>query len=672
MANRLAKESSLYLRQHGDNPVDWYPWCEEAFEKAEEENKPVLLSIGYSSCHWCHVMSHESFGDKAIARILNKHFISIKVDREERPDLDRKHMLFVQATTGSGGWPLNVFLTPEKEAFFGGTYFPPKDMGRMPSFLKVLKIVIKSFKEKPREELGTQYRALTKRVERLMEAEKESADFEPDNLKTGYLSLKEGFDYVNGGFIGSPKFPQHTFTRFLLRYAKRFRDADAFSHAELSLRNIARGGVYDQVGGGLHRYSVDAYWRVPHFEKMLYDQTQFLLSLCDLYQASRDEWIYNYIDKTADFLVDRMYVGPGFASAMDADTDEGEGAFYVWKMSELEKILEPRDLKFMAFYFDASYEGNFEGGANVLSIPFDDEILIEKMGLTPDQFKDKLDAILKKLKRHRAMRDPPQLDQKMITSWNALSAAALLRVWEITGEQSCFDRAEEILEKLLEIAASKKITRLLDGGAPGFLDDYVYACRALLQGFLSSGKKKYLDASDKMVRMIIGGFYEEEKGALSYINTSLDVQMDDVYDHELPSATSEFIILLLEHHALLLKNEYHEMAQKLLAVHQKAWSSPSPGAAELLSAFDMFLGPQMVAVITDGKGYKEMLGVLKEGFHPNLIILNHDDNVDIELFKKKKPIKKRSTVYLCQGNTCREPATDPVRLAEMLEGPDQE
>jgi uncharacterized protein YyaL (SSP411 family) len=366
------------------------------------------------------------------------------------------------------------------------------------------------------------------------------------------------------------------------------------------------------------------------------------------------------------FTIKDMFTGEGFASALDADTSEGEGTFYIWKMDELHQLFKEDDLKFVAFYFDASHKGNFEDGQNVLSIPFDDEIVMEKMGLDEDRFREKCTKIMKMLTRARVMREPPSMDQKAITSWNAIMATALLKAWEINGDYSWLDKAKFILKKLLKFAEKKNVPRVLDGDRPGFLDDHVFASQALLQGFLSTEDSEYLKASGDILELTIDRFYDKEKGALSFTPLEQGFQLDDVYDHELPSSTSEFIQLLLKHHVIQMKNEYQELAEGFLAVHQKTWRSPSPGAAHLLCALDTLLGPLRVAVVTDGKGFKEMLATLRDDFDPNLLTLILDEKAKIPIFEGRKPLKGKATVYLCKGQTCKEPITDPKKMVKIM------
>ena len=641
--------------------MDWYPWCEEAFEKARTENKPVFLSIGYSSCHWCHVMAHESFDDPGIAKFLSDNFVCIKVDREERPDLDRRYMLFIQMITGTGGWPLSVFMTPEKAPFFGGTYFPPEDRYRLPSFSKVLRAVLDMFR-KPVTDLGKSYREINKRLDRIATV-KVDAPLTPDLLKAGFEEIKEGFDNVNGGLIGSPKFPQFTFLQFLLRLSKRFRDPEAYQHAELTARKMCRGGVYDQVGGGLHRYSVDAFWRVPHFEKMLYDQAKMVLLLCDLHQAAQEDWVMEYLVRTADFIISDMRAQDGFASAIDADSPDGEGRYYVWKEGELRDLFGEMDFKFLSFYFDTTMDGNFEDGCNVISMPFDDELVAQRFELNKQQLKEKKSEIFSKLYRRRLGRKAPVKDQKKITSWNALTCSALLRVAVVTGRQEYTEGALKVCQRLKDMADSNQVTRTLDGGGPAFLEDLAFAASALLDAYLVTGDSGFLEASKRMVGLITKRYYDPETSILFFTPiapTQTGERMKDYpYDQEMPSATAEFAKVMLRLHALEPDAKYQAIASRILSVYHKSLRSPSVDTANLLCALDIYFGPQRVAVLEQGEGLSEMKNTIASIFDPNLMLLVHGGGGGTPLTQGKTAIGGRATAYLCENGTCKPPITDP-------------
>ena len=651
--------------------MDWYPWAEEAFEKAKSTGRPVFLSIGYSSCHWCHVMAQESFEDPDVSKFLNDNFVCIKVDREERPDLDRRYMLFVQMVTGSGGWPLSVFMTADKEPFFGGTYFPPEDRFRLPSFTKVLKAVLEMVK-RPGTDLGKSYREINKRLDRISGANT-SVHLDPELLRSGLESMKEGFDNVNGGLIGSPKFPQLTFLQFLLRISKRFRDPEAYRHAELTARKMCRGGVYDQVGGGLHRYSVDAFWRIPHFEKMLYDQAKMVLFLCDLYQAGQEDWVLEYLKKTADFIISDMSTPLGFASAMDADTPEGEGRYYAWKEDELRALFGEPDFKFLSFYFDTTVGGNFEDGYNVISMPFDDELVAQRFELSPEKLREKRSEIFSQLYKRRLGRRPPAKDEKAIMSWNALACSALLRAGAVTGNEAYATAARKVLSTIEKMAFGGRLPRTLDGRGTGFLEDYAFAASAMMDGFLATGDSALFETARKLADSAIEVFYDPATSVLYYtpINPKMsgEVIKDYPYDQEMPSATAEMTRVLLRLYALDLYPKYHDTASMILGAYYKSLRSPSVDTANLLCGLDMYLGPMRVAVLTEGEGFKDMQDAFATTFDPNLLLLvhgAHEGTGGMPLLEGKTPIDGKATAYICEAGACKPPVTDQDGLRALL------
>ncbi|MFQ6020210.1 MAG: thioredoxin domain-containing protein, partial [Dehalococcoidia bacterium] len=424
MPNRLIDETSPYLLQHADNPVDWYSWGEEALRRAKEEDKPILLSIGYSACHWCHVMERESFEDPETARVMNELFVSIKVDREERPDLDGIYMQAVQALTGQGGWPLTVFLTPEGEPFFGGTYFPPEDRHGLPGFPRVLQAVAEAYRTK-REDVTRSAQQMASQLRQAAQSRPSPEPLTADILDQAYRSLDSRFDRQDGGFGAAPKFPQPMAHEFLLRYHHRSGESNALAMVELTLERMARGGMYDQIGGGFHRYSTDAVWLVPHFEKMLYDNALLSRLYLHAYQLT-DRPLYRRIaEETLDYVLREMAAPDGgFYSAQDADSEGVEGKFYVWTRQEIESELGAEDGALLCRYFGVSDEGNFEG-QNILYQPHDAETVAQQLGVPVER----LTAALERGKAHllavRDRRVRPGRDEKILTAWNGLMLRSL-------------------------------------------------------------------------------------------------------------------------------------------------------------------------------------------------------------------------------------------------------
>ena len=407
--NRLIDETSPYLQQHARNPVDWYPWGEEAFEKAKREDKPVLVSIGYSACHWCHVMEHESFEDEATAKVMNDNFVNIKVDMEERPDVDQIYMTFVQLTTGRGGWPMNVFLTPDKLPFFGGTYFPPSPRYGMPSFQNVLLSIAESYRNN-RDELLHSANDILGEIRRVSISDLAASGLTTDQLDSAFLSFSRSFDAVNGGFGGAPKFPPAMSLEFLMRYYKRTGDDNALKIARVTAEKMANGGIYDQLGGGFHRYSVDAVWLVPHFEKMLYDNAQLIRNYLHLWQITKDEFFRRVATETLEYVKREMLdASGGFYSTQDADSEGVEGKFFVWTPAEIEAILGEDDARLFNFFYDVSEEGNFEE-KNILNVNYTVEAAARALKIDETQLTETLERGRRKLFDEREKRIKPFRD----------------------------------------------------------------------------------------------------------------------------------------------------------------------------------------------------------------------------------------------------------------------
>ncbi|MDW8310432.1 MAG: thioredoxin domain-containing protein, partial [Verrucomicrobiales bacterium] len=444
-ANRLAREKSPYLLQHAHNPVDWYPWGEEAFARARRENKPIFLSIGYSTCHWCHVMERESFENEAIARLLNEHFVSIKVDREERPDVDKIYMTFVQATTGSGGWPLNVFLTPDLKPFYGGTYFPPDNRYGRASFPQVLEHIARLWQER-RQEIVASAQELSDRLQAALGGPTPGPLLlTPDILRAAGRLFKAAYDPQHGGFGGAPKFPQPSVPAFLLRYARRFRDEEAVQMVLHTCERMAAGGIHDQLGGGFARYAVDAQWLVPHFEKMLYDNAQLAQLYLDAFLASGREQFAAIARDTLDYVLrDMTHPDGGFYSAEDADSEGHEGKFYCWTRAELQQLLSPEEFAVATRYFGVTEQGNFLDHSHPNPLPGQNVLSVADPNLDQRE-RTLLDAAKQKMFAARTRRVRPQRDEKILASWNGLMLGAFARAGAILGEPRYRDAAERNL-----------------------------------------------------------------------------------------------------------------------------------------------------------------------------------------------------------------------------------
>ncbi len=494
-ANRLVRETSPYLLQHAYNPVDWFAWGEEAFEKALREDKPIFISIGYSACHWCHVMEHESFENADIARLMNENFVNIKIDLEERPDVDQIYMTFVQMTTGHGGYPLNVFLTPDKLPFFGGTYFPPAPRYQMPSFPQILESVAEAFRERRDELLHSAHDVLDE-IRQIGAVETDSVDLSKDQLDTAFQSFVKNFDAVNGGFGGAPKFPPPMSLEFLLRYYQRTNNKNALKMVEKTCQKMASGGIYDHLGGGFHRYTVDTIWLVPHFEKMLYDNAQLARIYLHLFQATKNEFYKTVAVETLEY-VKREMLDPkgGFYTAQDADSEGVEGKFFVWTPEEVSKVLGETDARIFNFYFDVSEHGNFEE-TNILNVKNSSAETAEALKISEKELEKIIAGGREKLFAEREKRVKPFRDEKIITAWNGLMLATFAEAAAILDRTDYLEiaknNADFILENLQKDGYLLRTSKDGQSKLNAYLEDYANFVDGLTELFQVSGDAKYL------------------------------------------------------------------------------------------------------------------------------------------------------------------------------------
>jgi uncharacterized protein YyaL (SSP411 family) len=575
--NRLAGETSPYLLQHAHNPVDWYPWSDEALERAKQENKPVLVSIGYAACHWCHVMEKESFEDEATAKLMNEQFINIKIDREERPDLDHIYMDAIQAMTGSGGWPLNVFLTPEGKPFYGGTYFPPKPAFNRASWTDILQQVSDAFKTK-RTEIDAQADNLTDYLQK-------SNAFDPKykmdlnavpgeaDLHTIYNNCMKNADRQEGGFGNAPKFPQTFTIQYLLRYYHFTKKPEALEQACLSLDKMIRGGIYDQVGGGFARYSTDAEWLAPHFEKMLYDNALLISVLSEAYQITNKKLYRNAIEQTMDFIKREMLSSEnGFYSALDADSEGEEGRFYVWSKKEIEEVLEEEADLFNAFY-DVSEEGNWEGH-NILRIKISAEEFSAERNLSVEELEDRLQKSIRLLLERRAQRVRPSLDDKILLSWNALYNIACSKAYAILRQeeyrQLAISNMEFMLKAFYDEATGGFYHTYKQGKAKyrAFLDDYACLAQALIQLEEITGQQEYLKKAFDIVQYVTEYFSDEDERLFYFTHKDqkdVVVRKKEIYDGATPSANALMAENFLALSVVYNKKEWRERAERMVA-----------------------------------------------------------------------------------------------------------
>ncbi|HLH38606.1 MAG TPA: thioredoxin domain-containing protein, partial [Bryobacteraceae bacterium] len=641
MPNRLAREKSPYLLQHAENPVDWYPWGEEAFAKALRENKPIFLSIGYSTCHWCHVMERESFENPSIAQILNQHFVSIKVDREERPDIDRVYMLFVQASTGSGGWPLSVFLTPDRRPFFGGTYFPPDNRYGRPGFQAILESLAQAWREDPRrvEASGAQ---ILSRLEQYANSRDSGPMPGKDALESGYYAFRRMFDPQLGGFGGAPKFPRPSVHNFLLRYYARTGNRDALDMVLLTLREMAKGGMRDQLGGGFHRYSVDDRWFVPHFEKMLYDQAQLAISYLEAFQITRDAQ-YAAVARDIFSYVQRDLTDPGgaFYSAEDADSAEDpanprekrEGAFYVWTAGQIRAALGA-DAGLFFYRFGVEENGNVEEdphgefrGQNILYQARGLEETARQFGISPEEARSRLEQSAAKLFEIRARRPRPHLDDKILTSWNALMISAFAKGAQILGESRYLDAARAaaaFLRRNLWDANREMLLRRFRAGEAaidGFLDDYAFLIQALLDLYETSFEAADFQFALRLAEKSLELYEDRDNGAFFSTppSASLILRLKDDYDGAEPSGNSAIALALLRLARMTGREDFRRAADRTLEAFAAHLNSGAASVPQMLVALEFALANPKEIVLTDADA--AMLAAIRRHFLPSAVIL---------------------------------------------------
>ena len=686
MPNRLINETSPYLLQHANNPVDWYPWGEEALERARSEDKPILLSIGYSACHWCHVMERESFEDETIAGLMNENFVSIKVDREERPDLDQVYMQAVQMLTGSGGWPMTVFLTPEGKPFYGGTYFPPDDRQGMPGFPRLLTSIAEAYSTN-RGEVDRVTQQLTTQMSQSNQVPQGTSILTVDILHQAYSSLATNFDYQNGGFGNAPKFPQPMTPEFLLRYYHHGYNPRALELVELTLEKMAYGGIYDQIGGGFHRYSTDPYWLVPHFEKMLYDNALLARLFLHTYLITGRALYRRVVEETLDYVLREMTdPSGGFYSAQDADSEGVEGKFFVWSPGEINAVMGDTDGEVFAGYYGVTAGGNFEG-KNILNIRQNPEEFAETKGLTADQLGDIINRGSKALLEVREQRIHPMRDDKVLASWNGLMLRSFAEAAAALGRPDYL--AVAIKNAGFLVGSMKSDGRLLrtyrDGQAKllGYLEDYSFVIDGLLALYEATFDLRWLEEAvtlaDSMIELFwdegIGGFYDTGSD-----HETLVIRPRDVFDNAQPCGGSVASDVLLRLAVFTGKSDYSaKAAVPLRSLHQAMSQSPG-GTGHWLSALDFYVSPpKEIAVIgpRDDPATQALLDTVFHRFLPNKVVMGVEPPLsptvgnsgsDIPLLAGRGMVGGLPSAYVCQNYACQLPVTDPAGLAEQLSG----
>jgi uncharacterized protein YyaL (SSP411 family) len=675
LPNRLAQETSPYLLQHKDNPVDWYPWGEEALSLAREQKKPILLSIGYSACHWCHVMERESFENEEIAAQMNRDFVSIKVDREERPDIDSIYMTAIQALAGHGGWPLTVFLMPDGKPFYGGTYFPPVDRGGMPGFPKVLTAVSEAYLNQKSDLEATTDRLLDQIRQTTLAGQSPQALNEAD-LTSAYVVLAAQADRDLGGLSGAPKFPQPMIYEFLLRHHVRTGEPESLEMVTTTLDAMAEAGIYDQAGGGFHRYSTDERWLVPHFEKMLYDNALLVRLYTHAYQVTGYSSYKRVVDETLRYALREMQTPDGlFYSAQDADSEGVEGKFFVWSPSELNDVLGPQDGQRMAAYFDVTEDGNFEG-FSILNYTADLRGALKDNGPGVQAFVDEAKA---RLYAARAGRVPPATDDKVLTAWNGLMVAALAEASAVLGNTEYANAATRCAETLLTVL--RRDGRLLrtykDGIAKlnGYLEDYAFLTDGLLALHEATLEPGWLVEAIDLGKSMIELFWDRATG--QFYDTGSDheqlvVRPRDISDNAIPSGSSAACAVLLRLAVYTGDAEMHRLATESLRSARELMVRVPAGAGHWLSALDFYLGTTREVVIAgepDDDATQALLREVYRHYLPNRVVMGVSGNevlVELPLAEARETINGTSTAYVCENYACQMPTTDPAVLAEQL------
>jgi len=682
--NRLARESSPYLLQHSHNPVDWYPWGAEALGRARREDKPILLSIGYSACHWCHVMERESFEDPATARQMNESFVCIKVDREERPDIDMIYMNAVQIMTGSGGWPLNVFLTPDLKPFYGGTYFPPGERHGLPSFRAVLDRVARTYRDQ-RERVGASGDQITGYISQMSRVTPSREMLTDELLLAALDDLRGSFDPRHGGWGQAPKFPHSAGISLLLRIHRRHHFPEALRMAELTLERMARGGMYDQLGGGFHRYSTDARWLVPHFEKMLYDNALLSLAYLEGYQVTGSPLFARVARECLDYVAREMTSGEGgFYSSQDADSEGVEGKFFVWTPEEVRAVAGEEAGRAFCAYYDVAPGGNWEGHS-ILNVPREADEVARESGLSAGRLEAVLAEARPRLLAHRGNRVHPGLDDKVLTSWNGLMISAFARGHQILDQPRYLEAARSAARFALGTLRTKegRLLRTYRGGVAKLdacLDDYAFLSTALTDLYESDFDPSWIIAARALVDRMLEEFWDEADGAFFFTpeaQADLIARSKTGYDGALPSGNSMATLTLFRLARLTGEQAYAERATRILRAFRDPMGSMASGFSQMLCALDFYLdSPKEVALVGSSRAADtgSLLRVIRRSFVPSKVVAfcEQDGNAATEaaravpLLEGKTMTAGKATAYVCENFRCKAPTTDPEVLEKAL------
>ena len=679
--NALINETSPYLLQHAHNPVDWYPWGEEALAKARNNDKPILLSIGYSACHWCHVMEHESFENESIAKLMNDNFVNIKVDREERPDLDQIYMNAVQMMTGHGGWPMTMFLTPDGIPFYGGTYFPPEDRYNMPGFPRVLMSVAEAYRSQPDQVLHTAT-AMLGELRRVGLAQASKEPITVGLLDSSYRRIGANYDQHHGGFGGAPKFPPAMVLEFLLRTNYRTGNEEALQMVTNTCLQMASGGIYDQLGGGFHRYSVDARWLVPHFEKMLYDNALLSRLYLHFYQATKEDFARRVVEETLDYVLREMTDRDGgFYSTQDADSEGHEGKFFVWSTDEIIGALGRKDGDLFCHYFNVTDEGNFEG-KNILNVTDSIEDLAMRYDIPSEELVETITRARKTLFEIRELRIKPARDEKILTAWNGLMLASLAEAAAVFEREDYLETARTNARFVLTKMRRKGLLlrTCKDGRAKlnGYLDDYAFLIDGLVTLYEATGELDWLKEALSLTDRMIEEFWDASNGGFFYTGKSheqLIVRSMDFFDNATPSGNSVASSVLLRLGLLTGNDSYRRLAVTTLGLLSDQIRRYPAGFGLALCAADFYLSsPIEIALFgATNESLRSMTQVIWQSYLPNrLVAISTEGPADagdlVPLLHDRAMINASPTAFVCRNSACDTPTTDARELAQQLTG----
>ena len=686
-ANRLIQETSPYLLQHAHNPVDWYAWGSEAFDRARVENRPILLSIGYSACHWCHVMERESFENEQIAALMNEHFVNIKVDREERPDLDHIYQTAVQLLTGQGGWPLTMFLTPEQEPFYGGTYFPPDDRYGRPGFPRLLHALADAYHNR-QEDVAKSTTEIREAMQKLSGFHGGEGDLSLEVVTNAVRTLASNVDMVHGGFGSQPKFPNPTNLDCLLRYWHYSGNENFLNVVKLSLDKMAEGGIYDQLGGGFHRYSVDDHWLVPHFEKMLYDNAQLLSLYAAMYRITGEARYARVAREVLDYVQREMlHPGGGFYATQDADSEGEEGKFFVWTKAEVDELIG-EDSRLFCRYYDVTEAGNWESGSNILHLTVSLQQLANLFQTDVETAAEKIEAARRVLFRVREQRIKPFRDEKILTAWNGLMLSGMIDAATALGDDQAMQTVRQTIaflhQKMLRDGLLLRSHKDGQSKLAGYLDDYAFFAGALLDAFEVTFEPSYFDLARQLTDTLLLDFWDDANGGFFFTGRRHETLIDRVKsgtDQAIPSGTAVATRNLLRLYAHTGEADYLHRAERVLRLYRQHMEQQPFGYGSLVGvSIDYLIKPQEIVLIgePDAADTGDMLDTVYRSYVPYKTLIQIDpQHVESavaalpllrDVLAGKSQVGGKATVYVCHDFTCSLPVTEPAELAALLSG----